>query len=112
MNKKLITRLEVQKVSDDYFLIYHKDERSGNVFKFGWTNTNGAKDNPRTEGMKVGDDEQRQTKDYLTHIVAREGILPNLAANLFNQIDAFCVELRASGRKYGFLPVYYEDVNR
>lgn len=109
MNKKLITRLEIQKVSDDYFHIYHHDNRSGNVFKFGWTNTNGAKENPRTAGMKVGDNEQVQTKEYLTNIIAREGVLPNMAQILFNKVDGVCEALRAFGEPYRYLYIYKED---
>lgn len=106
-----IAVLEIQKVSDNYFLIFHKDEATNEIFKFGWT-IKTPNDEQNSNVKTLDDGEQRQAREYLNYLVTKNGLLPYCADNLYRKVDEFCVNLRRNKCEYGFMNVMKEAIER
>lgn len=86
-----ITRIEIQVLNKDHFLIFHTDRQTGETFKFAWN-----LDDPNS-------DERRQTMEYINHLLMREGIYNT--QSVFKNIDTWCKELAETGRKWRFFDI-------
>lgn len=99
----IIEQLEVVKITDSQFIIYHKDH-SGELFKFEW-------ELPSADRLSQND-RNRQTREYLTCVVARHGIQYYYADNIWPSLDNFCRWMVNSGVKTATYSLVREQIER
>lgn len=104
MTLTLLFELEIVHTAKDYFYLYYTDP-TGELFRFGW-NINNTPDNKNYN--PVNSEEQRQTKEWITNLIARQGANMYAADNVFNTITQACNAMQEDGLKQRFLPIYKE----
>lgn len=108
MTLTLIFELEVVHSAKDYFYLYYTDPTTNELFRFGWSTADPLKQ--KESNITVSYEEQRQTKEWITNLIARRGFNAYAADNVFPIITNFCKSLEADGLKRGFLPIYRERI--